>query len=511
MTLFKYESTGFRKAFLARHELWAIGNFANLAEVLFGGRARLPAAAFFYSLMPATANEGVSAMIEVYSPLVANQPAALAGREGHRNETWNIVVNSSELKEVRYANVLGGDPLPWKIAMWGSPIDQRVLASLDKSGFLTIGQCEADGALVISQGLELRSIASSVEPIEKHTELAGRMTLTVGALKNRRYLFRFPAESLTVISADHTGVRRGRYSVPIRVCRPPHVIVGASRNFAVYTDDFLVAPGRQIGITSPSGNTALLKAMALYLNSDFVAYHQFLTSTESGIQKTRNTLRSLRSIPLPFDAAGVGDWEGLHSRIVRESVGRDDFDRPEFVKELNDLTFEGLKLSSRARAAVEDLVRVRLGLNQGKIEQSAVRQPPKEELEVYAQTLRDELDDFISQSSSTRHRIDILVGGNSGLVAVDLVAGGGDRAVNVWSASERGALQLAETRRRLIEHRAQWLYFNRNLRIYEGSRTYVLKPLQRFHWTRTQAIQDATEIIADCLEPEPNISLRTLQ
>jgi N-6 DNA methylase len=512
MTLFKYESVGFRKAFLTRHQLLSIGNFANLAEVLFGGRARLPAAAFFYSLMPAAAKDGVSAMlIEVYSPLVANQPAVYSGKKAHRNETWNIVVNSSELKEVEYRNVLSGEPLPWKIAMWGSPIDQKVLASLDKRGFRTIAQCEADGVLVISQGLELRSIASSVEPLDKHSELAGRMILNVAALKNRRYLFRFPTESLGVIPSDQTGVRRGRYTVPLQVCEPPHVVVGASRNFAVYTDDFLVVPARQIGIKSPSGSRSLLKAIALYLNSYFVVYHQFLKSPQAGVEIFVNTLAALRSLPLPFEnTASLENWEALYSRISRE-LAKDDFDQSSFVDELNELTFDALKFSSRARAAVEDLVRVRLGLNQGKIEESAVGRPPNDELEAYARTLRDELDHFIRQSSSTRHRIDILVGGNSGLVAVDLDAGDGGhhRTVNVWSASERGAHQLAETRRRLTERRTQWLYFNRNLKVYEGSRTYVLKPLQRFHWTRTQAIQDATEIIADCLEPEPSTSNRT--
>ena len=181
------------------------------------------------------------------------------------------------------------------------------------------------------------------------------------------------------------------------------------------------------------------------------------------------------------------------------------------IKDLNELTFEGLKLSSRARAAVEDFVWIRLGLNQGKVEQSAAGRPPKDELEVYGRTLGDELNHFIRQSSSARHCVDILVGGDSGMVAVDLVAGDGrSRAVNVWMASEQGAHQLVETRRQLTEQRAQWLYFNRNLRVYDGSRTYILKPLQHFHWTRTQAVQDAGEIIADCLEPEPSASARTL-
>jgi len=512
MTLFKYESDAFRKAFFVRHHLWSVGNFANLAEVLFGGRSRLPAAAFFYSPLKDSASEDASGTsIEVYSPLVANQPVAHAGKSGHRKGTWNIVVNSSELKDVSYADVRGGETLPWKIAMWGAPIDQRLLTSLQRRRVRTIEEFESDGDLAVSQGLELRSITNSAEPLERHDELAGKLTLNVAALKNRRYLFRFPTESLFAVPLDQTGVRRGRYALPFQVCEPPHVVVGASRNFAVYVEDFLVVPGRQIGITSPTRNRSLLKAVALYLNSDFVAYHQFLTSTESGVQITRNTLRALRSLPMPFDETTGTDWDDLYARIVRESADRDDFDRPDLVKELNDLTFKALKLSSRARAAVEDLIRVRLGLNQGKMEQSATGRPSNEDLDAYARTLRDELDHFVSQSSSTRHCVDILAGGDSGLVAVDFVAGnGGRRPVNVWTASQQEARQLVEAQRRLIERRTQWLYFNRNLRVYEGSRTYILKPLQRFHWTRTQAVQDAAEIIAECLEPAPSASIRTL-
>jgi hypothetical protein len=344
---------------------------------------------------------------------------------------------------------------------------------------------------------------------EFHPELVGKATIELDRLKGRRYLMRFPQGSLRRLTDSEVFVRKGRAKHTLSICHPPHVVVSESRNFAVYTDDFLVVPARQIGLTSPSSSRSLLRAIALYLNSDFVAYHQFLKSPQAGVEKLVYTLTALRSLPVPFeDSVSLETWEALYSRIAGD-LGKDDFDQSSFVEELNKLTFDALKLSSRARAAVEDLVRVRLGLNEGKIEQSAIGPPPTKELEVYAQALRDELDHFVSQSSTTRHRIDVLAGGGSGLVSVDLVTGdSGQNAVNVWSATERDAQQLAETRRRLTEHRAQWLYFNRNLRVYEGSRTYILKPLQRFHWTRTQAIQDAAEIIADCLEPEPSVSKR---
>lgn len=511
MTLFKYESTAFRKTFLLKHQLWSVGNFANLAEVLFGGRARLPAAAFFYSGVRDQNSSDASEMsIETYSPLVANQPAAHAGQQGHRKKTWNIVVNSSELQEIAYADVLTGESLPWKIAMWGSRIDAKVLKTVERN-FRTVGDLEDAQQIAISEGPQLRDSVGKKNSNEFHPELIGKATIELDLLKRRRYLMRFPPNSVRLLTNSDVFVnKRAGVRRKLGICEAPHVIVSASRNFAVYTDEFLVVPARQIGITTPSGDAGLLKAIALYLNSDFVAYHQFLKSPQAGVEIFVNTLSALRSLPLPFENGASSErWVELYSRIAQERA-EDDFDESSFVDELNELTFNSLKLSSRGRAAVQDLVRIRLGLNQGKMEQSAVARPLNSELEAYGRTLEGELDHFVSHSSSARHCVDILVGGGSGMVVVDLVAGESRRAVSVWREDEQGSHQLAEARRRLTQERAQWLYFNRNLRVYDGSRSYVLKPLQRFQWTRTQAIQDAAEIIADCLEPEPSGRARTL-
>jgi len=272
----------------------------------------------------------------------------------------------------------------------------------------------------------------------------------------------------------------------------------------VYTEDFLVVPARQIGIASPDGNRDLLKAIALYLNSDFVAYHQFLTTTQAGIQKSISTLRALRSLPLPFESPReLEAWVALYSRISLDIGGADDFNRPDLVGELNKLTFESLKLSARARAAVYDLVHVRSRLIQGKTEAASVGPPSREDLEAYAQMLRDELNAFVGHSTSSRHTVDVLFGSGSALIAVGFITGASNQQpVRIMEAGDAAAGQLAEARSRLLERRAQWLYFNRNLRVYDGPRTYILKPLQLLHWTRTQAIRDAGEIIADSLMPQ---------
>jgi hypothetical protein len=503
MTLFKYESTEFRKTFLGQNRLWSIGNFANLANVLFGGRATLPAAAFFYSRKPvALPRDGSENSIEMYSPFIANQPAVQTGKSNRRKDIWNIVVNASDVREINYADVADGQARAWKIAMWGSPADKRVLR-MTEARFPSIGKLEKVDALIISQGPEFiaANIATS-KTTERHMELVGKTTINVDTLKRRRCLFRFPTTSIEVLGSADTFVRRrGGIERTLSVCQPPHVIVGASRNFSIYTEEFMVVPARQIGIYSPKGDKSLLRALALYLNSDFVAYHQFLTTTQAGVQKSISTLQALRSLPVPFEtSADLREWDKLYARISREIADADDFDRPDLTRDLNDLTFDSLKLSAGGRAAVFDLVRVRFGLTRGKTGPEAVGLPSRDEINIYARTLRSELDTFVGKANSTRHRVEVLVSDGSGLIAVSLVASNGDQQpVTVWDASNGASNILITARTHLTERRSQWLYFNRNLLVYDGSQTYILKPLQHLHWTKTQAMQDAGEIIADSL------------
>jgi len=71
--------------------------------------------------------------------------------------------------------------------------------------------------------------------------------------------------------------------------------------------------------------------------------------------------------------------------------------------------------------------------------------------------------------------------------------------VTVAKADESTGRQLERTRQRLRDQRSQWVYFDRNLRIYEGRKTFIFKPMQRFHWTQSQAMIDAREIFAETL------------
>jgi hypothetical protein len=160
-----------------------------------------------------------------------------------------------------------------------------------------------------------------------------------------------------------------------------------------------------------------------------------------------------------------------------------------------------LELDAGEKAIIRDLVHVRLALNDGKTGRPAVRSPKTAELRAYGQRLKSELDDFIDGELPKRHQVAVVHDNLSGMVQVDLMKDGpAARDVKVFKADDSTARQLEETRGRLRAERSQWVYFDRNLRVYEGTRTYLFKPMQRVHWTESQAMIDARSIIAETLE-----------
>jgi hypothetical protein len=516
------KARAFRKAFISKMRLPSIINFANLRHVLFGGRSVAPAAALFFNPRRQSAPQATNSedCITTYSPMLANQESTCKVRESPRGRSWSLVVNASEIRDIATDAVLHGDALPWKTALWGSHLDLRLLAKIERQ-FPSLGKLEKDGTLSLSEGPQLREtlVRHGAEQTTYCEEVVEEKYLDTRRLSGLRDIFKLPTNALRPNRKHYRRVRGGKKGLV--VCRPPHVIVSASRAFVAYSDQYVILVGRQIGIGGANADAAFLKALSLFLNSDFAFYHQFFRSPEFGIGRDRAVLDAMKALPIPFEqlsAASSRDWCRLHSHLVRlpirrltdkpddqmrfSDVGDDNAaaQRDHLIQELNTLTKESLMLGDREQALVNDLTHVRLELNDGKTGQPAVRPPEPKEMRAYARRLKSELDAFIGNELSKWHSVGVVYDKLSAMVCVNLTKDTNEaRRIIVERADGEGARQLERTRRRLRKKVSQWVYFDRNLRLYEGTRTYLFKPMQRFHWTESQAMFDAGEIIAETL------------
>src|SRR6266403_577754 len=529
MTLFEDPSRKFRKRFFKAQRVTAVANFSNLAEVLFASgrstvkRPRIPAASFFFCNRDQVEVDPDDC-IRVFSPMVANQEPTRPSVQGERVPTWSLVISANEIRDVSVGEVARGDALPWKLAMWGSASDIKLLTRT-ASRMTSIGELEAEGAIVVAEGPPL--VSSHVKSGKNRTkyvpEVVGQPLLTMNAAARLRYLFDFPNNAFLENKKYYGHLRRGIRGLAI--CNAPHVVVSAARTFAIFSDKYFIVPTRQIGIISTTGDDAFLKALSLYLSSDFAFYHQFLTSPQFGVKRDVATLNALRRIPVPIANRSreyLEPWLQLHNRLVKttpvdvrdtrieqrgEGQKQLQFGIPDrdnlvpLLNELNNLVYDTLGFDDHDRALVHDLVRVRLHLIDGNIGRPAIRPPKQAEMKTYARRLKADLDAFVGDELDKRHQVGIVYDNESGMIQIDLIADKmAARSLTVVAADQLTARQLEKTRRRLRKQQSQWLYFDRNLRVYEESKTFVLKPMQRFHWTESQAMLDAQEIIAGTLQ-----------
>ena len=258
MTLFKNESKGFRKKLFSKMQAWCVANFANMAYVLFAGRAEVPAAAFFYgnrktSECSKNTTDLENEKIVTYSPFVANQVANRPSTNNKKQETWNIVINTDEIRDIPLDEAITGDMLPWKLALWGSYFDWKLIKKIQHR-YPSFEEYKKEHQLLVAEGLKRRDY-----PFDFNNE----RTIDLKKLRNCGRIFVFPDKSFVKLAIKNkskaTTSRSG-----LKVSYPPHIFVDGSRRFSIYSDQFLAIPSRHIGIAGSNEQSNILKTLSPY-------------------------------------------------------------------------------------------------------------------------------------------------------------------------------------------------------------------------------------------------------
>jgi hypothetical protein len=124
---------------------------------------------------------------------------------------------------------------------------------------------------------------------------------------------------------------------------------------------------RPTDVASLTNDEEYLKALSLYLNSDFVLYHQFFRATQFGVQRKRANLGTLRELPIPIGSLSTADfseWIDLHGRLasarpVSADGQLDLFDEVEKLE--NDSSLSRVSLIAELNQRVADALNLTIG------------------------------------------------------------------------------------------------------------------------------------------------------
>ncbi len=266
--------------------------------------------------MPVGGNQLVQALAwEITKYLAVDGYAAITlFKEGKRNETWSPVLSSHEVREIPLDSGADGNGPRWKPAVWGSRIDQRLLASLYRI-FTPVADLEEERLLVLAQGLELsiKQTGKGAEEVEFVEEVVGKQSLDVNELKKMRikalslflsWDFAFYHQFFTSTELD---VKRDRATLQA-LRRMPLPLGGLDRRELASWSRLRAKLARFTGVRKGSAND-----------------HQ------SQLFETFDTARGLKPL----------------------------------LAELNERVFDALGMDQRERTLVHDLVHIRLDLNDG--------------------------------------------------------------------------------------------------------------------------------------------------
>ncbi|MGB8348608.1 MAG: N-6 DNA methylase [Ktedonobacteraceae bacterium] len=488
--LYSLHARPYRQSFFEECEVQRMTNFSNLRDELFEGRATAPAITIIYRQ---NVTEQEKPPIEHYGPFAINQITKSHDR------LWTITINEHEYQTVSPYEAARGDSATWKFALWGTQRDKRTIARLRKFFPQTLGQlCNPPWHL--HEGSQLRNgITEHTEELEHFPYLEGKKRLDTNALNESGFLFSISDHTLEVIPAEECFIRKQGGFKGLLVSDPPHLIINASWNYVIYSDEYFLVKPRQIGLSAPEEDAGYLRALSVFLSSNLVRYYLFFQSPQWGIERDRITLDTVKSIPIPvFTPEQVAQLAALQKELVSMEHEQGSAHAQAY---LDEQTIRILQVPDSITMIVTEFMQFRLKMVGGGTReaiQKAQQRPDQEALQGYALQLTNALDGFLD-SSKTHHRVTIEPSSDLICCRVEFIKSDRTFSPVIEKTSSQNGQVFSKLQRALKKEFSQWVYVQRGLRMFGHSSVSLYKLPQLINWTRTQAMNDADDMIAEIL------------
>ncbi len=309
---------------------------------------------------------------------------------------------------------------------------------------------------------------------------------------------------------------RGRSNKTAEVFNAPHVLVTKGFGRIAFADCDVSFRHALRGVQGPKSDRKLLIFLAAYMRSSLARYFFFHTSSNWGVSRQEVHVEELLRLPFPMPDATrdpnrakevVDEVARLVQTATREAQ-KPLVDRDSVVETtqaaIEPLVYEYFDVLPVERVLVEDTVRLSIpSFRPGPRRHSvpAIEPSKPDERVQYTKRLCGTLNGWTRGGESR------VVGSPSesetvgaGLVVLEKV----DRAQPGPSENGNGDLLAAlDGLREAASLKLNTFELVRGVKVFDGNRLFVVKPLERRYWTETAALNDADEIAGSILMQAP--------
>jgi hypothetical protein len=239
-----------------------------------------------------------------------------------------------------------------------------------------------------------------------------------------------------------------------------------------------------------------LRALSVFLSSSIARYYLFFQTPSWGVERDRITLDDVKSIPVPhFTPVQIEHLATVQKELAQMEIERGSSSTQTFVDEQIAHLFQ---LPASMNILATEFNRVRSTLIGGYTGSAAVKPPKDDDLQAYAQEIANELDAFTAPRE-THHKVTMTVSQKMICCTVELLKSDHSFPIEVGKEGADDAPPFAHLLNGFTQHFSQWVYIQRGLRIFDGPKVHIYKVPRLINWTRTQAFNDADDLIAEVL------------
>lgn len=443
-----------------------------------------------------------------------------------------LPVLPEDQKSISQADLLssaegGGAAAAWKRNHWGTPRDQRLLARLLRWPRLSrIAVSPPDGDEVQPEPEPGQPAAPRVWFTGQGFQPATASTETPHAIfwhKDDRFLSAQEAMNDLVLLREQTTPIGDRYREvglhrkrnPLLYRHPLLLVNKACTKFLFADFDVLFQDDLQ-SICAPPEDEAELLFLTAYFSSPLAQYILFHTTANIGIERDIARLTEMLELPFPLPedlpdpdrARRIIQDCAISLQKLRSDLGeprnllRHDSLVADAKIELYRLVSDYFSLCEWERELIADTVDIfRPSSTPGSLDSNKIltAQPSTEQdrsgyVETLARTFR-------AWSRTNQHLwVEGYLAPSSGLALITFGIGSQRRDYTEFSAEGRVEELITTIRQASAEEIGVVFRRLRGFAYYDSDQVHLLKPLSRRHWTRTAALNDADEILAQMME-----------
>lgn len=409
---------------------------------------------------------------------------------------------------------LEGDDAPqiWKRMSTASPRDRRLLDRLSDLPRLR----ERVRQPRDRQGEKPWLIAEGFQPFGENDSPSSRRTLQlpgklfIPASSDRLRLFVLPEDCETRRSDTVTTRRTIRDP---QIFRAPHVLVSKGFGSIAYADFDVSFQHALRGVAGPKSDRHLLMFLASYMRSPLAQYFQFHTSSNWGVSRQEVHVEELLRLPFPLPKAMhdpergrqiVDEVASIVQTVMRESkktlIHRESV-VDQAQRKIDTLIYEYFDITDTERILIEDSARLAFESFRPSVRASSIptiEPSTPDERERYTSRLCQTLNEW-ARSRDAKISGSTSVSSETGIGLVMLERGGGPTNARSQPKSNGDLLAALENLRAATSIKSNTFELARGIKVFDGPRLYIVKPLGRRYWSESAALNDADEIAGSIL------------